>query len=64
MNGYIKSKYINGNRLNSISLGATTGDRSKLDIEGWKHYYYANKWKQRKGVLRNLMIQAEVIPTK
>jgi hypothetical protein len=62
--GYIKSKYINGNRLNSIGLGATTGDRTKLNIEGWSHYYHGNKWKQRKGALRNYMIQAEVIPCK
>lgn len=62
--GYIKSKYINGNILNSIGLGATTGNRTKLDIEGWKHNYYTNKWKQRKGVLRNYMIQAEVTPYK
>ncbi|MGZ2368822.1 hypothetical protein ACXR6G_03455 [Ancylomarina sp. YFZ004] len=62
--GYIKSKYINGNISNSIGLGATTGDRTKLNIEGWNHKYYTNKWKQRKGVLRNPMIQAEVIPTK
>jgi len=62
--GYIKSKYINGNHLNSIGLGATTGDRTKLDIEGWNHNYYTNKWKQQKGALKNYMIQAEVIPTK
>ncbi len=62
--GYIKSKYINGNQLNSINLGATTGDRTKLDIEGWRHFYHGNKWKKNKGALRNYMIQAEVIPIK
>lgn len=45
--GYVNSKTINRNRINSISIGTTKNSKSNLKLESWDYFNQSTGWTQK-----------------